>query len=135
MSWLENMKDHDIWAKSSSLTQELFDLLRCFGCYLTPSEALDPSTMLGSLQAWESHMCGAFRKAVDLKLQLEKSSSEYTCRWPVFSDGFFSDTMVSVDRRNPNADKGIVWLCLRPSVVSRHGSSERVAVKANVILA
>ena len=128
------MKDGQLSGTSSRLTQELFDILRCFCGDMTTSEVLDPFTQLSDFQAWETQMSAAFQKAFILKLQFESCSLKYDCRWPVFSDGFSSDTMLSVKRTVSNAEHGTVWLCLRPSVLSRRSSSEDVVMKANVIL-
>ena len=108
ISWLDKMKGGDLCATSSRLTQELFDVLRCFCHGLTASEALDAFTQLGHFQTWERHMGAAFTKAFDLKLQFESSPLKYNCRWPAFSEAFSSDMMLSADRTIPNADHGTV---------------------------
>ena len=77
ISWFEKMEGGDLWTICSRLTQELFDVLRCFYFDLTRSEALDACIQLGHSQTCETQTRAAFRKALDLKLQFESSPLKY----------------------------------------------------------
>jgi hypothetical protein len=78
----------------------------------------DAEDAIGKNQ-WEEVMNKAFGKAIELKLDLEKSSRKYEFEFPKLGDGFDRDWMTPAHTIQDAVPQGSrVSVCLRPAVFS-----------------
>lgn len=68
---------------------------------------------------WEEVMNKAFGKAIELKLDLEKSSRKYEFEFPQLGDGFDREWMTPTHTLQDAVPQGSkVYVCLRPAIFS-----------------